>query len=141
MLGGGGDIAGGVKVRNGMTPLVDHLSPNVCQQADRRATSRMQLDAAERRLFDRSQAAIVARRGFRGSEFPLVFAAVKIIVRAGLHETVEAADRFSKWSRSIPSFAASSDKFPARDTVFGTSLPTGWLAKEYFFRYCASKMR
>jgi hypothetical protein len=64
VLGGGGDIAGGVEARNGMTPLVDHLSSNVCQQADRRATSRMQLDAVERRLFDRSQAAIGARRGF-----------------------------------------------------------------------------
>ena len=75
-----------------MTPLVDHLSPNVRQQADRRATSRMQLDAVERRLVDGPEAAIGAPRGFRGGEFPLVFAAMKIIVRAGLHETVEAAD-------------------------------------------------
>jgi hypothetical protein len=99
----------------------------------------MQLDAVERRLFDGPEAAIGAPRGFRGSEFPLVFAAVKIIVRAGLYETLKRPTVFSKWSRSIPSFAASSSKFPARDTVFGTSLPTGWLAKEYFFRYCASK--
>ena len=31
MLGGGGDIARGVKARNGMTPLVDHLSSNVSE--------------------------------------------------------------------------------------------------------------
>jgi hypothetical protein len=82
MLSGGGNIAGGVEARNGMTPLVDHLSPNVCQQADRRATSRMQLDAVERWLFDGPEAAIGVPCGFRGREFPLVFATVKIIVRA-----------------------------------------------------------
>src|SRR5271166_5144308 len=92
MLGGGRDIAGGVEARNGMTPLVDHLPSNVCQQADRRATSRMQLDAKERRLFNCPEAPI--SRGCRGGEFPLVFAAVKIIIPAGLHKTVEAANGF-----------------------------------------------
>jgi hypothetical protein len=141
MLGGGCSIAGGIEAGNGMTSLVDHLSMNVCEQADRRATSWTQLYAVEGRLFDRSEAAIGAVRGCRGSEFPLIFTSVEILVRAGLDETVEAADCSLQLVRSIPSFAASSGKFPARETDFGTSLPIGRLAKEYFFRYCASKMR
>src|SRR5271166_2268545 len=82
VLGGGCDVARGIEARNGMTPLVDHPPSNVREQADRRAASRAQLDAVEGRLFDGSEAAIGALCGVRGSEFPLVLAAVKIIVRA-----------------------------------------------------------
>ena len=102
----------------------------------------MQLDAIEGWLFDGSEATIGAWRDFRGSEFPMVFAAVKIKVCAGLHKIVEAAGRFLQLVAIDPEFRRQlRQSSPARDTVFGTSLPIGWLAKEYFFRYCASKMR
>ncbi len=90
MLGGGCGIARDIEAGNGISPLVDHPPANVCEQAGRRAASRTQLDAVEGRLFDGSEAAIVALHGCRGSEFPLVFAAVKIIVGAGLYKTIEA---------------------------------------------------
>ena len=124
-----------------MTPLVDHPSMNVCKQADRRPTSRAQFDAVKGRLCYPTKAAIDTLGGIRRSKFPLVFAAVKIIVPTGLRKTIEATDRFFQRSLSIPSFAASSARLPACDTAVGTALPIGWLAKEYFFRYCASKIR
>ena len=77
-----------------MTPLVDHPSMNVCKQPDRRPTSRAQFDALEGRLCYRTKAAIDTLGGIHRSKFPLVFAALKIFVRAVFHKAIEAAGRF-----------------------------------------------
>src|SRR5262249_21368847 len=101
LLGGSCSVAGGVEARNRVTPLVDHSSMDVGEQANRGAPGRMQLDAVKRRVRDGSEAAIdiAIRRGCRSGEFPLVFAAMKIIVHAGRHKSVEAADCFRQLDR------------------------------------------
>src|SRR5438132_14024866 len=80
MFGGGGDIAGCVEARDGMTPLVDHPSSAVRQQANRGSAGRMQLDAVEWRFFDGPETGIGTPRSFRGRELPLVIATMKIVV-------------------------------------------------------------
>src|SRR5262249_16890658 len=94
LLGGGCSIAGGIKARDGMTPLVDHPSMNVCKQPERRSTSRAQFDAVEGRLCYRTKAAIAPLGGIHRSKFPLVFAALKIFVRSAFDKAIEAAGCF-----------------------------------------------
>ena len=64
----------------------------------------MQLNAVKGRLFDGSEAAITARRRRRGSELPVVLAAVEVFVCAAFHEAVEAANRSLEFAALDPKF-------------------------------------
>ena len=64
----------------------------------------MQLDAVKGRLLNRSETAIAAPSGRRRRELPLVFAAMKIFVRAGSHKAVEAPDSLLQLAVIDPEF-------------------------------------
>ena len=101
----------------------------------------MQLDAIEGWLFDGSEATIGAWRGFRGSEFPMVFAAVKIKVCAGLHKIVEAAGRFLQLVAIDPEFRRQFLQIPGARHRLRHVAADRMVGEGIFLQVFASKMR
>ncbi len=85
--------AAGIEACDRPLPLMHDLPMAVGKQARGIADARMQLDAVEGRLLDRSEPGRLARALLPARQAPFAFTAMKVVVGAGPRKAIEALHR------------------------------------------------